>query len=1715
MEAKDPFAILWDKLQAPHPLLQRVAVSSIFQRFAAAPDAALMMSQAGSGKEALVRCLASQNPCIVDQSVRELCKIAKSGGISLGQAVMILQASLDSVTSSISLHVLVCGIGFLCRLHVAGHDNSITVHPLLKALQSREETSSSIIQQVRLVLLHASDHQRAMQFIQPFLTRVFLDPSRMRSSFARGLHSNLCAIAISRPCLAPGLMKLLIQYAQSRFLETPQDIEFLCEGIQELMDLLEESSHFSEMEDFTSPILELLFGLWHESKTHSLPSLPFVCLVRRISLLPSKPQRLDVYLASLAYLLAISELEQEQLSILALAQTWLEKDSNFTLQSLLFWIFPTLHILTSPSSLLKQAATSLLKKIDRLLSDGSLLNVKAGKSESMQLGGLAYELLCSLWTKEADVEAWFKTLTTHLSDSDFPMLLAILTTALTFHPSSKISGFAINMLALLGQHHAVWGISLFPVFLFSLKYHQRHDVNTNVVIAFLNALPDICGHPTTVPLSMHLLQHMVDYKENLRIQATSIRLIYKIWQHTDRAYSFLQKTLVPSWFSQAKEETDVLLSRATSLRDLCGHDPDVGIELILSVQACVECRSPVVKALGLQSLSFLCGHDAIDFYTAWKVIAKLFSPLPVSPSISESFCMLLKHGALDANLNAEDAHAVLNALWEFSSCDKQPSEEWYRTRSAAVESLCEYEVELLKETMVNEGKHVDILLRGASTAAKYQCERLVAKFLDYEHNTRQRATTEKVIMSKLEKMLESIPRTFTSSTQNDYPGSLLFFWNASRGSLATAKKSALRVEEEGLKSVFFEVAKTLNVSGDLIMVLISLFSWSCFMHQWLKLGCQLHGNAEVACEHIVKACIDASEEGIPRVSENSTLALAAFSRSLRQPSLASSSVARYLESRISSLEHQSAQCSAAVSLGVLTTSLHPTDWDVKANAVRLLIQSATEADNAFVVGSAATGLGIACQSLFLSEFSSMGSSKECALLSDIVHCVLKLLALRCPQIFSTMLALSQDSFFTTEVFTQETNVKDSRNEEDDLWAIVGLVWALGKSVTPLGKAGKTTLVKRITQAVFSWIPDSIDEVGTMCLATGASLVLPTCVEASDRLELLELAEIESLLSRLGSFVRQIVDLPQSKRSSQPWLAHVFKASCIGYGGLVAKVLQTGAHPLAQETVRDLLETLHRGYTQVEDAHYCLGAMLGLANALGAGVASEFEPQGAEQHVVSSLQAGNKVTTPLMFSSAHGGTLRTMLQQIVRISHSSEGGRLRGYARWCLAIMHTAWLRVSQGRVSAEGSERPTRATVRWSYQPVSLSSLPAHSTLRLLSEWLSSIGLTKVGIPCDEVISVMRCLEEAPRLPMLDWGGLIRRIMQHKEWFLQPSSGPDHGDVRNRCLIFSFRHADKVPPLASVLDEVCEGSKLVTIETSLRTVVLSRLGDLHKIFSLARMEKLLVDVIQVLGKLQTDARECRVECWKGLAKFWATDTRDLLVHIESCMRQLISMSPARFIDHNDTEETERDTMEWSVALECLKHARTSWLLDVFKIQDESFGKVAFARSRLAAMKVLPLSSLKVVRSRLLDRQITGHWMLMTECALALKDAQFEDKHEWLLDTIDTAYVSKFPSTAISFMALLTSIWSPDSYLFTLSEPQIVRQLPHSLQKLLAEKKWNQSARVVASRLFSVMERVAKLGGSMEEGNVGEELIGAVESAAISIREHATPDLLAKVRMSTN
>ncbi|KAL5979483.1 Protein rst1 [Asimina triloba] len=50
---------------------------------------------------------------------------------------------------------------------------------------------------------------------------------------------------------------------------------------------------------------------------------------------------------------------------------------------------------------------------------------------------------------------------------------------------------------------------------------------------------------------------------------------------------------------------------AASVCDVCKSNPDRGVDLILSVTACIENLDPTVKALGFESIGHLCEADAV------------------------------------------------------------------------------------------------------------------------------------------------------------------------------------------------------------------------------------------------------------------------------------------------------------------------------------------------------------------------------------------------------------------------------------------------------------------------------------------------------------------------------------------------------------------------------------------------------------------------------------------------------------------------------------------------------------------------------------------------------------------------------------------------------------------------------------------------------------------------------------------------------------------------------------------------------------------------------------------------------------------------------------------------------------------------------------------------------------------------------------------------
>lgn len=202
------------------------------------------------------------------------------------------------------------------------------------------------------------------------------------------------------------------------------------------------------------------------------------------------------------------------------------------------------------------------------------------------------------------------------------------------------------------------------------------------------------------------------------------------------------------------------------------------------------------------------------------------------------------------------------------------------------------------------------------------------------------------------------------------------------------------------------------------------------------------------------------------------------------------------------------------------------------------------------------------------------------------------------------------------------------------------------------------------------------------------------------------------------------------------------------------------------------------------------------------------------------------------------------------------------------------------------------------------------------------------------VATVFRCLSRAPRLPVLDWGAIIRRCMKYKAKvaeLLPPDSSLEEGILRKQCLQFSLAHANQFDPLATFLDEMSDLSRFKTLELNLRSCLLIHLADLIKVFSGSRIEKLFNDLTYYLPSVTS---MLRCSCWKGLYQCLdeaSLDSVDYISHIETCMEVLFAQLPvlgaAAIIEVDQLSSVE----EWSEAIRCLGKARRVWLLTFLQV----------------------------------------------------------------------------------------------------------------------------------------------------------------------------------------
>ncbi|ESW23000.2 hypothetical protein PHAVU_004G009118 [Phaseolus vulgaris] len=246
--------------------------------------------------------------------------------------------------------------------------------------------------------------------------------------------------------------------------------------------------------------------------------------------------------------------------------------------------------------------------------------------------------------------------------NEMPLLLSSVLNVLLIHPS--MGAASVDSLSSIAIMDPKLGVPLLLTIMFYSNIFRRNDVNCHdMLLKVFEMLPSLASHSAMIPLVVQTILPMLNKDAKVSLHSTATRLLCRTWETNDRAFGSLQGVLLPKGFTNFTSEREICISMAASIRDVCHRSPDRGVDLILSVSSCIENQDRVIKALGLQSLAFLCEADVIDFYTAWDVIAKHVQGYKDDPILAHSLCLLLRWGAMDAEAYSEASKSVLPIVW--------------------------------------------------------------------------------------------------------------------------------------------------------------------------------------------------------------------------------------------------------------------------------------------------------------------------------------------------------------------------------------------------------------------------------------------------------------------------------------------------------------------------------------------------------------------------------------------------------------------------------------------------------------------------------------------------------------------------------------------------------------------------------------------------------------------------------------------------------------------------------------------------------------------------------------------------------------------------------------------------------------------------------------------------------------------------------------------
>ncbi|KAF2308483.1 hypothetical protein GH714_009909 [Hevea brasiliensis] len=948
----DSYIPLLEKTRVPQPSLQKFAVVSIFTKLRSAP--AYLNPESDPGRDAISQCLHSSSPAVVDQTVRELCRLVSDSKLEVSRGLLELQSALEGADSKF-VGLFVKGLGFLIRIgfqrnHGSWRLGSPVNHPFVKILSCRTEVQSELVQQVLLFVAQNRQLEMAQvcEFLRPFLNFSILRipiSSSSSSLFARHLISSMASFCCSFPNEAIPILKLLmgcLKYLPHRNSDELRDSYCFLECIVDaysvvLRHLVRIGLLVAEAQLFSVELSETILSLLTCLPGHSAGAEPIVDLVKGLFVIQKDLtlcyiRELSSTVLCLFIILIQSDLEHEQLSLLRFIiflLKWKSENGPIFTVSFLFVNFASSDK-TDAKGMYNQArswASQLreysLRIIDRRKSSPSL-----SQSE----------------------ETFLK---------EMPPLLSAITGVLVMHQS--LGNIAIDLLATIGAMDPKLGVPLLLAILFYCNIFTRNDINYQDMLPKLLALlPSLASHFLMIPLIIQTILPMLQKDGPSVLYATGARLLWQTWAINDRAFGSLQTVLLPKGFTEFKSDRNICVSLATSIRDVCKKNPDRGVDIILSVSACIESKDPIIQALGLQSLAHLCEADVIE--------------------MEASTCLLLRWGALDAEAYPEASKNVLRILWHVGA-SKHVSHvvQWAKTRAAAFQALSQYEVSHIEKGISDfKRENMELLLSESDIDVLKAMEGFQVKIITHEHMNRRRLVKErKVTGSKIEKLLDVLPQVLFPSDKKSNAGKLpgaallcISFTPKDANSLGISRALDVHVAYE---NALVEIASSFQLSRNIFVALLSLQSWKTFMRRWMRASLlSLDAKApsvvldktSKAANNILRIMMRLAEESIPRSAENIALAVGALCVVL-PPSAHTikSTASKFLLNWLFQYEHEHRQWSSAISLGLISSCLHVTDHKQKFQNVTGLIEVLCGSKSTLVKGACGVGLGFSCQDL--------------------------------------------------------------------------------------------------------------------------------------------------------------------------------------------------------------------------------------------------------------------------------------------------------------------------------------------------------------------------------------------------------------------------------------------------------------------------------------------------------------------------------------------------------------------------------------------------------------------------------------------------------------------------------------------------------------------------------------------------------------------------------